>query len=131
MAKGRKTGGRDFQPGNPGRPRGSKNKLPGSVKKSLIEHLRGLENERGEELTALFDRILSKGGREAIALLELALAYLHGRPVQRVHIQEPQKIVLQLSRECATCGRALEPPQDPKALEAAQEEEREVVIRGR
>lgn len=38
MARGKKTGGNDFKPGNPGRPKGSRNRLSERVIQDIAQH---------------------------------------------------------------------------------------------
>ena len=92
MVRGMKTGRRDFQPGNPGRPKGSKNKVPGSLKATVVVILAELAAEDREQWKQTIRDAIREGGRVAFPYIQLAAYYLDGKPVDRVNIQGTQPI---------------------------------------
>ena len=86
MARGKKTGGRSFPKGNPGRPKGAKDKISRTGIREMFENIVA---RRGNLVETGIERRLTKG---EVRLVELAAAYLDGRPVQRVALETPQPI---------------------------------------
>ena len=92
MVRGMKTGGRDFQPGNPGRPKGSKNRVPGSLKATVVVILAELAAEDREQWKQTIRDAIREGGRVAFPYIQLAAYYLDGKPADRVTVQATQPI---------------------------------------
>ena len=92
MVRGMKTGGRDFQPGNPGRRKGSKNRVPGSLKATVVVILAELAVEDREEWKRTIREAIRQGGRVAFPYFQLAAHYLDGKPVERVNVEGTQPI---------------------------------------
>lgn len=92
MAKGRKSGGRPFLKGNPGRPKGIKEAVS---RKGVREMYTRVLEGHGAEIEAA---ILKRWKRGDARHTELAAAYLDGKPVQRIALEAPQpiRIVLQM-----------------------------------
>lgn len=115
MAKGKKTGGRPFAKGNPGRPKGSKNKIPGSVKASVKGIFEKLAVEDREAWERALKRTMRKGGAVAFPYFNLAAAYIDGKPVTRVQVEEVQQIVIEVPPGASLddeTGKAPEKPLD-------------------
>ncbi len=74
--RGRKTGGRDFKKGEGGRPKGAKNKVPGSVKAEINDVLKkmGVDQERAKEILRRVCQ--SKGARDGCPYLPFAAFFL-------------------------------------------------------
>lgn len=83
MARGKKTGGRDWKKGEGGRPKGAKDKTPRTVKASLIAIYEKLEAEKPE----LFERAILDGlaAKAPVSLpyLRMWAEYREGKPVER------------------------------------------------
>ena len=86
MARGKKTGGRNFPKGSPGRPKGAKDHVS---RKGIREMFENIAARSGSLVEVGIERRLTKGEAR---LVELAAAYLDGRPVQRVALETPQPI---------------------------------------
>lgn len=88
MAKGSKTGGRDFRPGapGPGRPKGSRDKVPRTFKASV----RAIFAEVAEEQPALLRDAILRGIQadppKSYPYLQLAAHYLDGKPAERPQV---------------------------------------------
>lgn len=86
MARGKKTGGRDFLPGNPGRPEGAKDIVP----RSAAAAIRGLFARFGND-TALMAKVMEEGltARAPISLgyYKLLIENNIGLPEQNVNVQ--------------------------------------------
>jgi len=111
MARGTKTGGRDFQKGNrmsKGRPNGSKDKIPRAFKASVALLFRELGEEDRERWKATIQRVMRVGGRAAFPYFQLAAHYLDGKPADKVNVQATQPINIifpkDMSREDAEIG---------------------------
>lgn len=90
MARGKKTGGRNFPRGNPGRPMGAKDKVS---RKSIREMFENVLARSGGIVEAGIDTRLKRGD---VRLLELVAAYIDGKPIQRVSLEPPQAITFLL-----------------------------------
>lgn len=86
MAKGRKTGGRDFQPGDPraGRPPGAKDKVPRSIKATIRQLYEEILATDREAVKAALRKKLLAGDHHHV---QLAAYYLDGKPVERVDVE--------------------------------------------
>jgi len=84
MAKGKKTGGRDFAPGNSGKPKGAKDKQPRRAKASVVRHLAEYIENHPDELQDAIKRGLESAN--PTTFLALAADHLDGRPVQKVQL---------------------------------------------
>lgn len=90
MARGKKTGGRNFTKGDKraGRRKGSKDKVPRTWKASIRAIYERLCTERGD----LFERAIvrdlqSKRGSVAFQHTQLAAWYLDGKPHETVNVR--------------------------------------------
>ena len=84
MARGTKTGGRDFKKGSPGRPKGAKDVVLRSTKASVVSMIAEYVLNHPDEVKAAIKRGLN--GSSSVRFLELAADRLDGKPVQAVHI---------------------------------------------
>lgn len=131
MAKGRKTGGRNFQPGDlrAGRPPGAKDKIPRSLKASirrLYEEILSLPADREAIKAALRNKLRSGDFHHA----QLAAFYLDGRPVERVEVEDGRPpFIIALREPIRVEGRRGdgEPPQRPGLPAKAAEEPAELL----
>ena len=89
MAKGKKTGGRDFQKGNLGKPTGAKDTVPRSVRKSIKAIYENILTRSGAEVEKGIERRLKRGD---FLHVKLAAEYLDGKPVTQVEVSTPQAI---------------------------------------
>ena len=107
MARGRKTGGRDFKKGEGGRKPGSRDEVPRTLKASI----KRVYEEIAAEDPALIRRALEQGLRaeppKSYPYLQLAAYYLDGRPVERIELQPGKPFIVQ--------HRVWRPGQDPLA----------------
>ena len=87
MAKGRKTGGRDFVPGDPraGRPKGVKDKVPHSLKASLKRIYEELVGENEAEVKEAIRKKLLLADNFHV---QTAIYYLDGKPTDQVHVTD-------------------------------------------
>ena len=92
MARGKKTGGRDFKPGQ-GRRRGAKDKVPRSFRATVREMYQNILAKSGGEVEAAMEKRMKDGDYH---LIINAADYLDGRPVQRVALETPQPITFVL-----------------------------------
>lgn len=83
--------GRPFVKGDPraGRPKGSRNKAPASVR-ALLEHL---ASEKPELYERAIKPGLAAGGARSYPFVALAAAYLDGKPVERVQLQADARML--------------------------------------
>lgn len=103
MPKGKKTGGRDFKKGEGGRPPGARNKAP-SVARLFREALAGVNEPKA--VKALQTKILEANPR----LLELIGAYVDGRPAQRIQVETPQPLTINITLPDGTMKTLGGPP---------------------
>jgi len=95
MARGTKTGGRDFKKGNrmsKGRPKGSKDKIPRTFKASVALLFQELGEEDRERWKAAIQRSMRLGGRTAFPYFQMAAHYLDGKPADRIQVEGTQPI---------------------------------------
>ena len=95
MARGTKTGGRDFKKGNRmsrGRPKGSKDKIPRTFKASVALLFRELGEEDRDRWKAAIQRSMRLGGRIAFPYFQMAAHYLDGKPADQVDVNTTQPI---------------------------------------
>ncbi len=87
MAKGRKTGGRDFVPRDPraGRPKGVKDKVPCSLKASLKRIYEELVGENEAEIKEAIRKKLLQADNFHV---QIAIHYLDGKPADQVHVTD-------------------------------------------
>ena len=88
MARGKKTGGRDFTPGH-GRRKGAKDKIPRSFRATVREMYQNILARSGRAVEAGMEKRMKAGDYH---LIMNAADYLDGRPVQRVALETPQPI---------------------------------------
>jgi hypothetical protein len=100
VARGKKTGGRSFAKGNPGRPKGSHDKIPRTVKASVKAIFEKLAVEDRDAWERALKRTMRKGGAVAFPYYNLAAAYIDGKPVTRVQVEEVQSIVIEVPPGC-------------------------------
>lgn len=83
MAKGRKTGGRNFTKGDKraGRPKGSKDKIPRTWKHSLKVVFEEVCAEHPDVLHAAMLAGFRAGAPKSFPYLQLAAHYIDGRPI--------------------------------------------------
>lgn len=114
MAIGKKTGGRDFKPGHPGKPKGAKDKAPRGLLRALVMEAM----EQGEPaVRAMIQRCLLKPG-PFLKLLELA-AKLNKEIGAAAAAQAPGFTLIfesplnldEIRRSVQDHDRALQPPQ--------------------
>ena len=112
MARGKKTGGRTFQRGNPGRPKGTRNKIPRSFKSSIALLFQELGQEDRARWKAAIRRVMRLGGRTAFPYYQMAAHYLDGKPVERVQVEGTQPIQIIMPG-----AEALTEPDGPNGIE--------------
>jgi hypothetical protein len=87
MARGKKTGGRNFKKGQGGRKKGAKNKVPGSFKSSV----KALYEEIAAKAPELLHNAIVKGLKAAppksYQYLQLGAYYIDGKPAETVNIR--------------------------------------------
>ncbi len=116
MARGRKTGGRDFAPGNPGggRPPGAPNLVTPSIK-AIFRELAQEERARLKQTL----RTLLLRPRTCLEVLRLMTPYLDGRPPEEGDERRLQPITIvvggQAIRPQRSGGVAIEVPDGPPA----------------
>lgn len=86
MAKGKKTGGRNFKKGQGGRKKGAKDKVPRSFKRNVEEFFREVHTAHPELLFGAVTRGLKASPSVAIRFVELWLNFVHGKPPQTINI---------------------------------------------
>lgn len=85
MARGKKTGGRDFKKGEGGRKKGAKDKVPRGIKRSI----KYVYEELADKDPDLFRECVKRGlksGTRAFPFLQLGAHYLDGRPALPIKI---------------------------------------------
>jgi hypothetical protein len=82
MAQGRKTGGRDFRAGNPGRPSGIQEAVPRSVKASVRAILAEVVADEPTLLREAIRRGLAAPPPKSFPYLQMAAHYLDGKPAE-------------------------------------------------
>jgi hypothetical protein len=82
--------GKPFVKGDPraGRPKGSRNKAPASVR-ALLEHLAA---EKPELYEKAIKRGLAAGGARSYPFVALAASYIDRKPVERVAVVPAQRL---------------------------------------
>lgn len=87
MARGKKTGGRNFARGNKGKPKGAKDIVPRGFKRSI----KALYERLADEQPALFEQALVKGLKArapfSFQYLQMGAHYLDGKPAETVKFQ--------------------------------------------
>lgn len=84
MARGKKTGGRDFEKGNPGKAVGTKDKVPRGYIRAIFRQL--LEEPDFFESVKRSLRLAAKDPKLAIQLVQEIADRLEGRPKQSVEM---------------------------------------------
>lgn len=97
MAKGRKTGGRNFKKGQGGRKKGAKDRVPRGLKAKINGSIRAMYDALLKEEPALFERAIrrdlgSSRGSVAFQHVQLAGYYLDGKPVETVRMIDITKL---------------------------------------
>lgn len=88
--------GRPFQKGNPGKPKGTKDKVPRGARKSIVEMYRNILARSGAKIELAAERRLLKGDPKA---LEQLAAYIDGKPAQEIRVRELQPITFEFPPE--------------------------------
>jgi hypothetical protein len=88
MARGKKTGGRNFTKGDPraGRPKGSKDKIPRTWKGSIKAIFEAISSEQPELLRDAMVKGLKAKAPKSFPYLQLAVHYIDGRPRQAIEL---------------------------------------------
>ena len=94
MARGRKTGGRDFKPGENGGVRRGPDRIPRGSVKALYQHF--MESDDVEILYASI-RKAAADPRLALHLAQNIADRLHGRPTQAIEVQAKRETIFHLS----------------------------------
>ena len=89
MAKGKKTGGRNFKKGNPGRPP----VLPEGIPSGGKLFAKMYQAHRREEFWKAFDILLRKYPQRAPDLWEKLVDHVEGKPKQAIEVSEKRKTV--------------------------------------
>jgi len=87
MAKGKKTGGRNFKKGEGGRKKGAKDKLPRSFKRSIKVLYEQLADQRPELFAKALVRGLESRPPFSFSYLQMGAHYLDGKPADTVRLQ--------------------------------------------
>lgn len=92
MAKGKKTGGRDFKKGNGGRKKGAKDKVPRGLKAKIVGSIREMYEALLTGEPELFEKRIRRdlqrgGGSVGFQHVQLAAHYLDGKPVETVNVR--------------------------------------------
>lgn len=87
MARGKKTGGRNFAPGNAGRPKGSKDEVPRSVKASIRAVLEDVISSEPGLIRDAIMRGLRAAPPRSFQYVQLAAHYVDGKPEDRLEIR--------------------------------------------
>ncbi len=82
MAVGKKTGGRDFQPGQGGRKKGSKDKIPRSVKASMRAIFEDIASNDQEVIRDAMIKGLTAPPPKSFSYLQLMVHSLDGKPAE-------------------------------------------------
>lgn len=83
MAVGKKTGGRDFRPGQGGRKKGSKDKIPRSVKASMRAIFEDIATNDPQVIRDAMIKGLTAPPPKSFSYLQLMAHYLDGKPAER------------------------------------------------
>lgn len=92
MARGKKTGGRNFKKGQGGRKKGAKDKVPRTFKGSIRALYVELANERPELFRAALERGLKSASPKSFPYLQMGAHYLDGKPVETVQLLDPSTL---------------------------------------
>lgn len=111
--------GRPFQKGNPGKPKGAKNRLPRGFKASVKAIFEELGAEHRGEWVGSIRRAMKQGGNVGFRYIEIAAAYLDGRPVQRVSLETPQTLIIDFGKDREAAGE--KGTKDPETAEPTEE----------
>lgn len=89
MARGKKTGGRNFTKGDPraGRPKGSRDKIPRSFKTSVRALFEEVANQKPDLLKSTIERGLKAAAPKSFQYLQLAAYYIDGKPAETIKVQ--------------------------------------------
>jgi hypothetical protein len=92
MARGKKTGGRNFTKGQPGRQKGAKDRVPRSFKESIRALYQELAIEQPELFRAALVRGLKAPPSKSFQYLQLGAYYLDGKPKETIEVIDPSKL---------------------------------------
>lgn len=87
MAKGKKTGGRDFKKGEGGRQKGAKDKVPRGFKRSIRALYEQLADEQPETFRKALEDGLKAKAPASFQYLQMGAHYLDGKPAETVTIR--------------------------------------------
>lgn len=119
MALGKKTGGRDFRPGQGGRKKGSKDKIPRSVKASIAAIYEEVASDNPEIIRDAIVRGLKAPPPKSFPYVNLGALYLDGKPTERSDVADDLASMLaNAARLRGYDPRAALPPPSPEAVEA-------------
>ncbi len=82
MAKGKKTGGRDFRPGEGGRKKGSKDKIPRTFAASVRAVYAEVASTKRKVIRRAIIEGLEAPPPKSFPYLQLGALYLDGKPVE-------------------------------------------------
>lgn len=86
MARGKKTGGRNFKKGQGGRKPGAKDKVPRSFKRNVEAFFREVHTTHPDLLFAAVVRGMKAAPSVSIRFVELWLNFVHGKPPQTITV---------------------------------------------
>lgn len=102
MASGKKTGGRNFRRGNPGKPKGAKDTVPRGSRKTVRQMLENILARSGAQVEKKLEQDLVGGGQQARSAARRLLAeYIDGKPVQELRHQVLQPLTILIGPEGA------------------------------
>ena len=96
---------RNLRRGGPGRPPGSKDKIPRSLRGSLAAVFRELLDTEPELYVGAIRRGLKSKPPYSAKYLDLALAYIDGRPAERLKLDMCNQMDISVARQIAERGR--------------------------
>lgn len=91
MARGRKTGGRNFKKGQGGRKKGAKDKIPRSWKANVQMFFQEVHSDQPELLTTAVVRGLKATPAVSFRFVELWLNHVYGTPTQTIKLTDLSK----------------------------------------
>jgi hypothetical protein len=92
MARGRKTGGRNFPMGNPGKPKGAKDTVPRAFKGSIRVLYQEFISGRPELFRIALERGLKAAPPKSFPYFQLGAYYLDGKPRDSIEVIDVSKL---------------------------------------
>lgn len=83
MAIGKKTGGRDFRPGEGGRKKGSKDKVPRTFRASVRAIFAEIASTKPKVIRKAIVKGLKASPPKSFPYLQLGALYLDGKPIEQ------------------------------------------------